>query len=115
MSRIPRCYLSGPITKGDRTSNFAQACHAQKILMEAGFAALNPMLSMMHPEAWTIPHAMWMQSDLPWVEVSDCVFRLFGESDGAKQECHWATTHGIPVFVDYDKLMEWKEEVWDKE
>ena len=104
----PRLYLSGPITKGNRTSNFAQAASMQAELMQAGFAVLNPMLSMMHPDAWTIDHRLWMDNDLPWVEVCHVVFRLPGESIGADEECSFADNLGIPVFTKWKDLMQWQ-------
>ena len=103
----PRLYLSGPITKGSRTENFSVACNTHTALLGKGFAVMNPMLSMMHPDAWTIPHATWLESDLPWVAVSDVVFRLPGESAGADEECQFAETKGIPVFTRWHELMAW--------
>lgn len=98
MSRSLRVYLSGPITKGDRTENFRAFCLWQKVLMDKGFAVLNPGLSMLHPDAWTIAHEAWLQSDLPWIRVSDVVIRIPGESAGADREVEHAEEFGVPVF-----------------
>ena len=98
MSRPLRVYLSGPITKGDRTENFRAFCLWQKVLMDKGFSVLNPGLSMLHPDAWAIAHETWLQSDLPWIRVSDVVIRIPGESVGAKEEVKHAEGHEIPVF-----------------
>lgn len=95
---VTRIYLSGPITKGNRTHNFYQACQAHKLLMAAGYSVLNPMLTMLHPDEPNIPHGQWLASDLPWVEVSDCVIRLPGESVGADMETAHARDMGVPVF-----------------
>ncbi len=108
----PRVYISGPITKGNRTMNFATAANVQADLMRKGFAVLNPMLSMMHPEAWTIEHKLWLENDLPWVAVSDVVFRLPGESVGAMLECDHARNLGITVLNTWHELMKWKDQ-WD--
>lgn len=105
----PRVYLSGPITKGDRTHNFASACQAHKKLLALGAAVLNPMLTMLHPDAWTIPHEVWLESDLPWVEAADAVFRIPGESVGADLECEHAKKCGIEVFDDYGAIGAWIE------
>lgn len=99
-TRAARVYVSGPITKGNRTHNFAQAAEAQRLLMLAGFAVLNPMLSMMHPDSENIDYKLWLASDLPWVQVADYVVRLPGESNGADIETAHARRHGIPV-IDY--------------
>lgn len=104
-----RVYISGPITNGDRVLNFAQACAAQTELMQLGFAPLNPMLSMMHPAAWSIPHGEWLAADLPWVEMADCVLRLPGESVGADAECQHARRHNTPVFLSLADLVGYRE------
>lgn len=109
----PRVYISGPITRGNRTENFRQACNAQAALMGEGFAVMNPMLTMMHPEAWTIEHSLWMENDLPWVAVSHVVYRLPGESVGGDMECAHAMNLGIPVFTKYSDVIDWKNK-WAK-
>lgn len=97
-----RVYLAGPITLGDRTENFRNFCRWQKWLMEQGFAVLNPGLSMLHPDAWNIPHESWMVSCLPWLEWAECVIRLPGESRGADAEVARAESLEIPVFYASD-------------
>lgn len=92
-----RVYISHPITKGDGCDNFYECCKAQQKLMDAGFAVLNPGLSMMHPNAKNIHWQTWIDSDLKWVEVSDVVIRLPGESKGADIETAHAREKGIPV------------------
>ncbi len=109
MSTRPRIYISGPISRGNRTHNFAQACEAHKKLIDYGAAPLNPMLSMLHPDAYNIEHATWIECDLPWVEVADAVLRLSGESVGADAECEHAERHGVPVFRDMGHLWAWLE------
>lgn len=105
-----RVYISGPITKGDRIANFAQACEAQTRLMQHGFAPLNPMLTMLHPAAWTIDHDQWIACDLPWVEAADAVLRLPGESTGADTECRHAMECGIPVARCVAALIAWRND-----
>lgn len=105
----PRVYISGPISKGDRTANFAAACQLQKQLMRLGCAPLNPMLSMLHPEAFTIAHSEWLACDLPWVQVADAVYRLPGESAGADAEVAYAIEHGIPVFYSHSEFVAWHQ------
>jgi len=100
----PRVYLSGPITKGDRDANFQQAADAQKTLIAAGFAVLNPMLTIRLPGAFDIDHDAWLANDLPWVAAADAVLRLPGKSKGADIECQHATIHSVPVFHDVAQL-----------
>ncbi len=94
---MKRIYLSGPITKGNRSLSFYQACEAQRRLMLDGYAVLNPMLSMAHPDGANIEWQTWIDSDLAWVSVSDMVCRLPGESAGAEIECEYARSRGIEV------------------
>jgi hypothetical protein len=96
-TRPLRVYLSGPITKGNRTHNFAMAAEAQRLLMLADYAVWNPMLTMLHPDGWNIPHEVWLATDLAWVEAADVLIRLPGASDGADQETAHAKRLGIPV------------------
>lgn len=107
-----RVYLSGPITLGDREHNFKQAADAQRRLMLAGFAVLNPMLSMQLPGAWDIPHDVWIANDLPWIAVADVVLRLPGESTGADEECAFAADIcEVPVYTDIEQLLHDQEEI----
>jgi len=98
-------YLSGPITLGDREANFRQAADAQKRLMAAGFAVINPMLSMRLPGAWAIPHEAWIANDLPIIERCDAVLRLPGISVGADIETAFALENNIPVFDSIEELL----------
>lgn len=94
-----RIYLSGPITKGNRSLSFYQAAEAQRLLMLEGHAVLNPMLSIMHPDGMNIDWQTWIDSDLEWVAVADAIVRLPGESKGADIETAFAREHGIPVLM----------------
>lgn len=93
----PRVYLSGPLTKGDRSHNVCQFMQAHEVLMKAGFAVMNPGLTALIPWAWDMEYKAWIASDLPWVEVADLVIRLPGESVGADMEVEHAEQLGIPV------------------
>ena len=106
-----RVYISGPITQGDRNHNFYQACDAERKLMLLGFAPLNPMRSMVLPFAWQpdMPHGLWIECDLPWVEVADAVLRLDGYSVGADAELKHAMELGIPIFFSIEQLEAWGE------
>lgn len=107
--RRPRVYLSGPVTKGDRNDNLHQAFTVHAALLKAGYAVLNPVASIAFPFAWEkwATHELWMETDLPWVEVADVVYRLPGESVGGDLEVAHAKKHGIPVVHDAFELAEW--------
>lgn len=113
----PRVYLSGPITAGNRNHNFHQSVEAQRELMLAGFAPLNPMQTMILPFAWEkdFPHALWLECDFAWIEVADAVLRLPGYSVGADAELEFAQEKGVPVFYALGQLKEWRDRLIAKE
>lgn len=114
--RRPRCYLSGPITRGNRNQHFFRAAEAEKALMLAGFAPLNPMRSIVLPFAWEdcMPHELWLAVDKAWVEVADAVIRLEGDSRGADEECDFAAQLGIPIFYCFSERGQSFEVAFDK-
>lgn len=103
-----KVYISGPITIGDRNHNFYQAATAEKNLMLAGYAPLNPMRSITLPFAWEscMPHSLWLECDVPWVVSSDVVLRLPGESAGADREVQIARRANIPIVYSEEELFE---------
>lgn len=103
----PRIYISGPITLGDKEYNLQQSQVAQKALMVKGYAPFNPMLTISLPWEDKFSHNTWLESDYPWVEVSDGLLRLPGESVGADLEIEHARDTGVPVFYDMDELEHW--------
>ena len=120
-------YIAGPIRKGDLLHNIRQADEAMGALMRAGFSPINPMLSVyagcstndQNTSAvygvWAPadPHAKlvgigpqdWLEMDLAFVERSDAVLRLPGESVGADGEVKHALENGIPVFYSIEDLI----------
>ena len=117
-----RVYIAAPISKGDLLANIRQADAAFFALVSAGFAPLNPVLSVfggagtervgyngvvfsiaraIHSISWST----WIEIAQPWVAASDAVLRLPGESEGADREVAHAQSLGIPVFVYIDRLI----------
>ena len=107
----PRIYISGPITLGDAKHNFQQAAEAQRRLLIEGFAPWNPMLTMLLDYAEEIPHAVWVDADLPWIEAAKAVLRLPGESVGADAEVAFARSKDVLVYYDIDELIADKEDL----
>lgn len=95
-------YLSGPITKGNPETNFNQAALAQKLLMEAGYAVINPMLTMKHPNEKEISWDVWLAMDLKTITRVDEVIRLPGLSAGGDKECNFARSINTPVLYAYE-------------
>jgi hypothetical protein len=124
MSRKPRVYIAGPITKGNLGLNINNATDAFWELLRAGFAPLCPHWSAFAggivdthigpmAKAERLPcdstHEDWMGLDLPWVAVSDCVLRLPGESAGADIEVEEARKENIPVFLTVEEIIRWNQ------
>ena len=131
MTLRKRVYIACPITKGDPTANAERADEAMFALMSAGFAVLNPALTMWagaakvlidnreqeampylpaypsptaHGRFRLIAHHDWVANCLPWVACADAVYRVPGESTGADQECVYARGLNIPVFESLEDL-----------
>ncbi len=101
-----RIYISGPLTSsGNERENVDAAIVVTRQLIEAGFAPFCPHLSLQVDPTAEYSHATWMQVDLPWVDVSDAMIRLPGESVGADIEEAHAATIGVPVFRSVAELV----------
>lgn len=94
-----RIYISHAITKPQPTRlwNWYIATEVYRRLIVNGYSVFNPALSMCLFDNMLIDHATWLEQDLPWVEASDIVLRLPGESTGADMETAFARERGIPV------------------
>lgn len=106
----PRVYISGPMT-GDGTpeamaQNVAEGVRVAKLLIRAGFSVFCPHLSGLMPGHEEIPHEVWIDNDLPWVQVADAVLRLPGESQGADAEVDYAVDCDVRVFTSVERLLE---------
>ena len=100
----PRIYLSGPMEGGKILANVARAIAVYRRLIDAGFAPLCPHLNYYADPPGDVPHAVWMEVDLPWVEVADAIVRLLGESPGSDLEEARARALGIPLFTSFAEL-----------
>ena len=94
----PKVYIAGPMSGGDRLANLNQGLEAYRELIRRGYAPMCPMLSFFVNDVMPQGYATWLAVDLAWVEASDLVLRLPGESLGADQEVACATINGIPVY-----------------
>lgn len=118
-----RCYIAGPIRKGDLAGNIKRACDVGRAFAKLGYAIMVPHLScyfdgtLASPSQcrvngeWNcdndgiIPQAVnslnaveWLAIDLAWIEAADILVRINGESEGADAEVKHAEMMGIPVF-----------------
>jgi hypothetical protein len=131
---VKRIYIACPISRPDTPAgllaNVRRADAAMLALMRAGYAVFNPALSVYaggcdtgvgqcetlppvyaaadrraNGEFQELSHADWLAMDFAWIEVSDAVLRLPGESVGADAECEHAGKVGVPVFDDMGELV----------
>lgn len=93
----PKVYVAGPISQGNREQNVNNAMIAAAELIRRGYAPLVPQLTHYMDPAGLLPHSTWMEVDLPWVAVADCVLRLPGPSRGADLEVEFAKERSIRI------------------
>jgi hypothetical protein len=102
-----KVYIASPYTLGDIAVNVKAQIDCADKLITAGYAPFAPLYfhfqHMVHPQ----PYHVWINLDLEWVKVCDCVLRLPGESKGADNEVAVALSYGIPVFRSMDALNEY--------
>lgn len=96
--RKPRIYVAGPISKGDRRRNIANAIHAAEQLMQAGAHAFVPHLNCEWDDRHRHSLEEWLEYDFAWLALCDALVRLSGESEGSDREVAEAWRLGIPVF-----------------
>lgn len=104
--RRARIYIAGPLSKGDRLANVEKAKAVAVELVKLGFAPLCPHLTNYLDGTDSLGHQTWMDVDLPWVEVSDGLLRIPGESKGADLEVARAREYGVPVYWSINGLLE---------
>jgi len=105
---MKRVYVAGPISKGDIWANVRRGVEVGLQLLDFGFAVFIPQLSMYaEPDALagSKRYEEWLDNDFSWIEVSDCVLRIPGESAGADREVAHAEKLGIPVFYSLEDLI----------
>ena len=110
MSR-PRVYVSGPISNGGtltaeaRENNMKDAIVFGTTLIELGYAPLIPHLGVIIEKTYgAIDQETWLETELPWLRVTDAMLRIPGQSAGADKEAAFAEANGIPVYHSIEEL-----------
>ena len=100
-----KVYIASPYTLGDVALNVKMQIDTAHELMNAGFAPFVPLYShfqhMIHPR----PYDQWLQIDLEWIKVCDCLLRLGGLSTGADKEVEFARSLDKEIFYSIEGLM----------
>lgn len=110
MMRKTTVYIAGPMTNGSGNSfNMAKIHEAIEMffrLIELGYAPHCPHLTVfcefMQPHR--ILYQGWLELDMTYVEMSDVVMRIPGDSKGADREVAFAVSKGIPVVHSLEEL-----------
>jgi len=103
--RSKRIYVAGPYTKGDVVLNVRAVILAADELALAGYIPFVPHLSFF----WHLirPHNLrfWLEYDMKWLEVCDCLIRLPGESVGADLEVERAHHLLMPIYKSVEEAI----------
>ena len=100
-----KVYIASPYTKGDVAVNVKRQLDCVDQLMDLGFAPFAPLYSHFQHMAHPRPYQDWINIDLEWVKVCDCILRLEGESNGADGEVEFAKKLELPIFYNITELV----------
>jgi hypothetical protein len=103
--RKMKVYIASPYTKGDIAVNVKRQIDCTDELLTLGFVPYTPLYSHFQHMAHPRPYQDWIDLDLEWIGVCDCLLRLDGESTGADNEVKLAYELGKQVFYSIDDLV----------
>ena len=99
-----KVYIASPYTKGDPAVNVKRQLDMFDILFDLKFYPFAPLFTHFQHITHPRPYQDWVNFDLEWVKVCNCVLRMDGESSGADGEVEYADELGRPVFYNVDDL-----------
>ncbi len=109
----PKVFISAPLTTGLRSpdENYKLAMRVAADLTVRGYGVECPHHSwvLARDYAVDLPHDRWMELSLEQLHGCDAMFRIPGESKGAKIEDDAAVGWAIPIFKEYPDLDRWRE------
>lgn len=105
-------YIASPYTKGDVAVNVRDSILAAEELRRFGFLPHCPLFSHFWHFLSPHPYKYWIEMDMEWLEVCDCLLRLPGESEGADAEVERMDALGKPVFYSLDELLLYYRKGW---
>ncbi len=101
---MKRIFISGPYTLGDVAQNVKRAMDTANTLIDLGYAPFCPHLTHFLHMNHSQPYEKWLEIDIAFLEVCDCLLRLPGESKGADAEVELALRLGIHVVYDISEI-----------
>lgn len=101
-----KVYIASPYTKGDVAVNVKVQLDMADQLMNYGFAPFVPLYSHFQHMAHPRNHRDWMDLDLEWLAMCNCVLRLPGKSAGADEEVALALKLNIPIYYSLGELID---------
>jgi len=104
-----RIYIASPYTIGDTDLNVRRQLEVADELMNLGYTPYVPLLSHFQHLVFPRSYKDWLEHDIEWLKVCDCVLRLKGKSKGADKEVRTAKELKIPVYYSIKELEEIKE------
>jgi len=104
-----KVYIASPYTIGDKLQNVERQMEAANTLINLGFAVYVPLLNHFVEEKYPQPYQTWLDMDLEYLTVNDCLLRLPGESEGADIEVAKMKQLGKPVFYDIESLINYSK------
>ena len=98
-------YIASQYRIGNKLDNVRRQIDAAEELLKHGFAPHVPLLNHFWDEIYPHDDNVWLELDLEFLGMFDCLLRLEGESYGADKEVERAKLLGIPVFYDIKELI----------
>lgn len=81
-----KVYISSPYTYGNKLENVKRQMDITDELMNSGFYPFTPLYSHYQHTYKPRPYEDWIDVDLVWVEVCDCLLRIIPVIDGKELE-----------------------------
>jgi hypothetical protein len=108
--KIETAYVAGPFSSNPALNTHRAAMVAYQLFEEGVFAFVPHVRLLEDTIAPGRSYEDWMAFCLAWLERSDAVLRLPGESPGADREVAHAQELGIPVFFTVADLLAVRDE-----
>lgn len=98
-------FISSPYTEGNVATNVGIQIDVFNDLMNNDFTPFAPLLAhfiqLVHPHEYN----EWINLCYRWIDKSDCILRIKGESKGADKEVLYAESKFKRIFYDIDDLI----------